>query len=189
MVPPRVQLCEGTGVGWLLPHPWGQGHSQRGQEPCVLSQRCDCPQAAAAVWPRQELGHQPGWLPAERGQQRPQTPSRLPNSGSPAALGFKKGGPRVAVPPATLSPEDWQRHGGSCPHGTGQGGDRDSCQLGPSRGHRPCDRSLACSRTPGRGFVSPPCPSVSSPAQCVCSAEEFWEFRQSQTFLQAYNEP
>lgn len=183
MVPPRVQLCEGTGAGWLLPHPWGQGHSQRGQEPCALSQRCDCPQnsctrvtTAGARPPARVTSGRAG--AAEPAQTPPQSPQFLLTSRFRL---LKKG------VPGWLQPRPlWQKHGGSCPHGTGQGGDRSSCQLRPSWGHRPCGRTLDWPRTPGRGFVAP-LARLCHPQHS--SAEEFWEFRQSQTFLQVYNDP
>uniref|UniRef100_A0A8C5UAI5 Proprotein convertase subtilisin/kexin type 4 n=1 Tax=Malurus cyaneus samueli TaxID=2593467 RepID=A0A8C5UAI5_9PASS len=131
-----------------------------------------CPQTAA--WPPQELGHQPVWLPAERGQQRPaRIPSKVPNSCSPAALGFPKVVPGWLHPLATLSHGDWQGHGGSCgpargtrgTRGTGQGWDG-ALPTGALRGHRPRARTITDLWTEGDPLVSP-VPGLARP-HAVC---------------------
>lgn len=150
MVPPRVQLGEGTAVV-AAPTPLGTAtFPERGRERCALSHARRDEVGHVPKQLRQELDHEPAWLPAEATQ----TPSKVPNSCSPAALGFKKGVPGWLQPPPPCPTRTGRgtvaavpRH--TAPVAPGRDGTGRAASLGPSRGHQPRARTL------GRWFVSP----------------------------------
>lgn len=182
MVPPRVQLCPShtpedrdipRGAGSSVTFPRHRGTR------CDMSPNSCTRVATTGARPPAHVASS-RLEAAEAGPDPLQSPQFLFTSSFRPS---KKGSQGGCTPGHSLSHGHWQRHSGSCAlargtHGTGQGWDRESCQMGPSRGHRPRARTLDCPRAQGRWFVSPPSPDLPSPAQCVCSAEGFWESRQ-----------
>lgn len=169
MVPPRVQLCPShtpgdrgipRGAGSSVPFP------RRGGARCDVSPNNCTRVATTGARPPAHVASS-RLEAAEAGPDPLQSPQFLFTSSFRPSKKGSQGGctPGHSVPRA-LAEAQWQ------------GWDRESCQMGPSRGHRPHARTLDCPGARGRWFVSPPSPDLPSPAQCVCSAEGFWESRQ-----------